>query len=299
MFTARGSPVSEYDSYRVLAGRVRMHVLDWPGNGPPVLFVHHFSANALAALRLGNLLVHRRRVIAPDLRGRGDTDMPFGEYGLQVHVKDVIACLDRLGVERFVASGHSMGAAIAVFLAAQFPDRVAGLMLFDGGAVPGEMAIQVLNAYYDALQYRYPSLEAYVDRYREAPTYQPWTAELEALVRSNLYQQPDGSFMRRVPRYVIDADRRAEDLETWRQLPQLYTCVRCPVLILRAGMGLIGKEDRVLPDEVVATMLDGMPAARVVTVDAAGHTSLLTIPSMDRDAAILEFLGVQVRSEDF
>jgi pimeloyl-ACP methyl ester carboxylesterase len=291
--------VSDYDSYRVLAGRVRMHVLDWPGDGPPVLFVHHFSANALAALRLGKLLVRRRQVIAPDLRGRGYTDMPFGEYGIQVHVKDVMACMDRLGVERFVASGHSMGATIAVFLAAQYPERVAGLMLFDGGAVPGELAIQMLNAYYDSLQYRYPSVEAYVERFRNAPTYQAWTEELEALIRSNLYQQPDGSYIRRVPRYVIDADRRAEDLETWRQLPELYLCVRCPVLILRAGMGLIGKEDRVLPDEIVATMLDGMPSARVVTVEEAGHTSLLTIPSPARDAAILEFLGLQVRSADF
>ncbi len=284
--------VADYTSDRVLAGRIRMHVLDWPGEDPPVLFLHHISANALAALRLGTLLVNRRRLIAPDLRGRGRSDMPFGEYGIPVHVKDVMACVDRLGVERFVASGHSMGATISVFVAAQFPERVAGLILFDGGAIPGELAIQMLNAYYDSIQYRYPSMEAYLDRFRTAPTYQPWTDELETLVCSNLYQQPDGTYIRQVPRYVLDADRRAENVEMWKQLPELYPRIQCPVLIIRAGMGLMGTGDRVLPDEVVARMLDGMPSAKVVTIEQAGHTSLMTIPSEERDSAILEFLAL-------
>ena len=65
----------DYSSYRVLAGRIQMRVLDWPGDGPPVLFLHGFSANALASLRLGKLLVNRRRVLAPDLRGRGQSDI--------------------------------------------------------------------------------------------------------------------------------------------------------------------------------------------------------------------------------
>jgi pimeloyl-ACP methyl ester carboxylesterase len=284
----------DYSSYRVLAGRIQMHVLDWPGDDPPVLFLHGFSANALASLRLGKLLVNRRRVIAPDLRGRGRSDMPFGEYGIPVHVKDVMACMDRLGVERFIASGHSMGATICVFLAAQHPERVAGLILFDGGAIPGELALQMLNAYYDSIQYRYPSVEAYVERFRNAPTYQPWTEALEALVRSNLYRQPDGSYIRQTPRYVIDADRRAENMQTWQQLPELYGQIQCPVLILRAGMGLIGQEDRVLPDDTITSMVDKLPSARVVTIEEAGHTGLLTIPSPERDGAILEFLGLTV-----
>jgi pimeloyl-ACP methyl ester carboxylesterase len=280
-------------SYRVLASRIRMRVLDWPGAEPPVLFIHGFSNNALAALRLGNLLAGRRRVIAPDLRGRGDSDMPFGEYGIPTHLRDLVACLNRLGVQRFVVAGHSLGATIGVFLAAQYPDRVTGLILFDGGAIPNPVAVEMLNAYYDSLTYRYPSLEAYVARFRNAPAYQPWTDELEQLVRSNLIQQPDGSYFRRVARYVIEADRRAEHLETWKQLPDLYARVECPTLILRAGMGMVGVEDRVLSDEAVAAMRAGLHSSRVVTIERAGHTSLLTIPSEERDSAILEFLGLK------
>ncbi len=282
--------MADYDSYRVLAGRIRMHVMDWQGDDPPVVFLHSFTANGLAALPLGNLLVEQRRLIAPDLRGRGFSDMPFGEYGIQVHINDVLTCMDRLGVERFVAAGHSFGATVSVFLAAQFPERVCGLMLFDGGAIPNTTAIEYLDAYYDSLQYHYASADDYIDRYRRAPLYQPWTPELEMLVRSNLFQQPDGTFFRRVPRFVVDADRRVEQLETWNQLPSLYKQINCPVLILRAGMGVVSAEDQVLSDEVIATMLEGMPMAGVVTIAEAGHTSLLTIPSAERDTAILAFL---------
>jgi len=180
--------MADYESYRVLAGRIRMHVLDWPGENTPLLFLHGFTANAMAALNLGALLYERRRVIAPDLRGRGLSDMPFGEYGIETHVKDVIACLDRLEIDEVIVSGHSYGAAISLMLAGQYPDRVKGLILFDGGAAPSEAVVNYLTTYYDTLQYRYPTAEEYVARFRESPLFQPWTDELEALVRANLLQ---------------------------------------------------------------------------------------------------------------
>ncbi|MEP7286212.1 MAG: alpha/beta hydrolase [Chloroflexota bacterium] len=284
--------MADYDSYRVLAGKVRLHIADWTGDGTPVLFIHSFTANALAALPLGNLLQNRRRLIAPDLRGRGTSDTPFGEYGIQVHAKDMIALLDRLEIDKVVAGGHSFGAAISLYMAAFYPDRVTGLILFDGGAMPSKTAQTFLDSYYNSLQYRYPTLEAYVDRYRTAPLYQPWTAELETLVRSNLIQQPDGTYIRRVPRYVVETDRQAEYLENGQQFPDLYNKVNCPVLIVRAEMGIRGAEDQVLSDDVLATMLQGMPAAQTVTITGAGHTSLLTIPSPVRDSAILKFLDM-------
>lgn len=283
-----------YTTSRIPVGRVRLHIMDWESASPapPVLFLHAFTGNGLAALPLGRLLDGRRRLIAPDLRGRGHSDMPVSEYGIPMHMTDVLGLLDRLHLDRAVVAGHSFGAAIAVHLAAKAPKRVAGLILFDGGAVPSDAAVRVLDAYYGNLQYRYPSVEPYMDRFRHAPLYQPWTDDLDALVRSNLTLQPDGTYMRRVPRYVIDADRRSQNGVAWTQLPALYPQIRCPVLIVRAGHGVLGREDQVLPDEVIATMRDGMPHAEVVTVDDAGHTSLLTIPHVERDDALRRFLGL-------
>lgn len=292
--------MSGYDSYRVLTGRLQMFTRDWPGEGPPILFLHSITANSLLALRLGKLLGGKRRLLAPDLRGRGNTDMPFGEYGIPVHVRDVMAFMDRLHFEQFVLAGHSFGATLSVFIAAQYPERITGLILFDGGALPNSTAMMALDNYYRTLQYRYPSVEAYVERFKNAPTYQPWTDELEILVRSNLRQQPDGTFIRQVPRYVVEAEMRAENMATWSRLPDLYQKVRCPVLILRAGMGILGKDDQVLNDATIAQMVDGLTGAtsvEVVTIEQAGHTSLMTIPSEIRDNAILRFLGIQPGGE--
>jgi pimeloyl-ACP methyl ester carboxylesterase len=282
----------DHDSYRVLLGRIRMHVRDWQGAGPPVVFVHSFTANSLLALRLGSLLSPRRRLIAPDLRGRGMSDAPAGECGIALHAQSVIECLDRLQLDRFVIAGHSFGAAISLLLAAQHPHRVTGLILFDGGAPPAPEAARLLDAYYGSLRYRYPTAEAYIERFKASPLYQPWTEELDILTRSNLYQQPDGTYIRQVARYVVDAERRAESEAFWAQLPELYAQVRCPVLIVRAGYGITGKDDQVLPDATLAAMLAAMPSARAVTVEEAGHTSLMTIPHGGRDAAICAFLGI-------
>jgi len=282
------------DSYRVLAGRIMMHVRDWPGDGPPIVFLHGFTNNSLSAQRLGKLLGNRRRLLAPDLRGRGLSDVPFGEYGMAVHQRDVTACLDALNVKRCILAGHSFGATLAIFLATSQPERIGGLILFDGGAIPGEMAIQALDAYYSHIRYTYPSIDGYIEPFKTAPTFQPYTEELDIMIRSNLYQQPDGTYIRRVPRYVVETDRRADNLSTWQTLPSLYPKITCPVLIIRAGMGLLGPMDQVLPDPVIDQMVQGMSGTKVTvtTIESAGHTSLLTIPNEVRDHAILDFLGL-------
>ena len=283
--------MSNFDSERVLAGRVRLHVRDWPGANPPVVFIHDLTANGLSALRLSTLLVHRRRVIAPDLRGRGKSDSPFGEYGVNLHTQDVIACLNTMGVETFVAAGHGYGASVALTLAAQFPDRAVGLMLLDGGAIPDE-TVPTLDRFYTGLRYRFPSTESFVAEFRDQPLYQPWTGELETFIRSNMVNQPDGSAIRHVSRYAVETDWHDQQVETMEQLPTLYAAVQCPVLILRAGRGITQETDQVLPNSAIQAMTSGMPQAKVVTIPEAAHLTLLTIPSAERNAAILDFLGI-------
>jgi pimeloyl-ACP methyl ester carboxylesterase len=284
--------MTDHNTYRVMAHRIRMFVRDWPGDSPPILFLHHFTGNSIQALRLARLLNGRRRLIAPDLRGRGKTDMPFGEYGIQAHLREIVGCLDRLKIGRCVVAGHSFGANLAVFLAAQHPQRVSGLILYDGGAFPSQAARQLLNFYYDNLQYKYPSLEDYIERYRSQPIYQPWTEELELLVRSNLHRQPDGTYIRNIARFVIDSDRRNEHIESWRRLEDMHPQIACPVLVLRAGLGITGPNDQVLDDATLEVMQNGMPHAEIVTIPQAGHTTIVTMPSPERDAAIERFLGV-------
>ncbi len=107
---------------------------DETGSLPVVLAAHGITANALSWSVLARELTGRARVLAPDLRGRADSRSVAGGYGLGVHADDLVSVLDRVGVERAVVVGHSMGAFVAALCAARHPDRVAAAVLVDGGA---------------------------------------------------------------------------------------------------------------------------------------------------------------------
>ncbi|HWC36208.1 MAG TPA: alpha/beta hydrolase [Mycobacteriales bacterium] len=106
---------------------------EWAGAGMPVLAIHGISSTHLlwqwtAAAAPGV------RIIAPDLRGRGNSvDVP-GPYGLLRHRDDVLAVMDFLRLEKVVLAGMSMGGFVATAVANAAPDRVSEVVLVDGGA---------------------------------------------------------------------------------------------------------------------------------------------------------------------
>jgi pimeloyl-ACP methyl ester carboxylesterase len=109
----------------------------------PVLALHGLTANHITFHALARAL-NGRRVVAPDLRGYGRSHVLPGPYGLASHVDDAITLLDHLEVEMVDVVAHSMGASVAVLLAAARPDRVGTLVLVDGGlpgAVPAGMSV--------------------------------------------------------------------------------------------------------------------------------------------------------------
>jgi pimeloyl-ACP methyl ester carboxylesterase len=102
------------------------------GRGLPVLFVHGLGGNGGQwALQLDDLR-GRRRALALDLRGHGDSDpAEDGAYDVPSLARDVAAVADHFALRRFVLAGHSLGAAVAIAYAADHPQRVAGLLLVD------------------------------------------------------------------------------------------------------------------------------------------------------------------------
>src|SRR5271157_5908196 len=72
------------------------------------------------------------RVIAPDLRGHGDSSAPEGVYTMDEMADDVIELLDRLQIKQpVVVGGLSMGGYVALSLVLRYPERVCGLILID------------------------------------------------------------------------------------------------------------------------------------------------------------------------
>jgi pimeloyl-ACP methyl ester carboxylesterase len=76
-------------------------------------------------------LAGRHTLIAPDLRGFGDSDKPEGAFGPADQAADILALLDVLGLDRVGIVGHDVGGAVIQALARQAPDRFGGLFFFD------------------------------------------------------------------------------------------------------------------------------------------------------------------------
>jgi pimeloyl-ACP methyl ester carboxylesterase len=113
------------------ANGINLSVIDeGPRDGTPVLLIHGFPDrgsmwhNQIAALTDAGY-----RVIAPDLRGFGDSDAPEGvdQYSLFTIMGDITGVLDALGVAQVHVVGHDWGAAVAWILATFAADRVLSL----------------------------------------------------------------------------------------------------------------------------------------------------------------------------
>jgi pimeloyl-ACP methyl ester carboxylesterase len=114
----------------VAANGARFHVARI-GSGKPLLLLHGWPEFWLTWEPVMTRLAARFTLIAPDLRGFGDSDKPTGPYGSDQHATDMLALMDALGIERFGLVGHDVGGAVMQPLARRAADRLAGLFFFD------------------------------------------------------------------------------------------------------------------------------------------------------------------------
>lgn len=110
----------------IAANGVSLNVID-VGEGDPVLLVHGFpDTHAVWRKQIPALVEAGYRVIAPDMRGCGESDMPAQTTGYQLPLLtgDLITILDALGIDKVQLIGHDWGAVISWVFAAEHPERV-------------------------------------------------------------------------------------------------------------------------------------------------------------------------------
>ncbi|MFG2545712.1 alpha/beta fold hydrolase [Streptomyces sp. NPDC048594] len=104
-------------------------------DGMPVVLIHGHPFNrTLWAPQAHALVAAGHRVVTPDLRGYGESDVTPGKVFLSDFADDVAALLDHLGIERAVVGGVSMGGQIAMEFCRRHPGRVRALVLSDTSA---------------------------------------------------------------------------------------------------------------------------------------------------------------------
>ncbi|MBI2552970.1 MAG: alpha/beta fold hydrolase, partial [Candidatus Rokubacteria bacterium] len=82
---------------KVSVNGLSLAVQDWPGKGPAVVCIHGLTANHTCWQSMADILAPDYRLIAYDLRGRGDSDKPKSGYSLADHAADLLGLLDHFG----------------------------------------------------------------------------------------------------------------------------------------------------------------------------------------------------------
>jgi pimeloyl-ACP methyl ester carboxylesterase len=125
------------------ANGIRQHYID-AGEGAPVVLLHGFPETHFAWRHQIPELAQHYRVIAPDLRGYGETDKPATGYDKRTMARDLLALLDALEIERIALVSHDRGARVATRFAKDHPDRLDRLVVMDN--VPTRVVAHSMNA---------------------------------------------------------------------------------------------------------------------------------------------------------
>jgi pimeloyl-ACP methyl ester carboxylesterase len=105
---------------------------DQQGTGDPLILIPYLAADhACYAFQIPDY-AKRFTCISLDLRGAGETDKPEGVYSTELFADDVAAFMQAAGIQKAHISGLSLGAAVGMWLAAKYPDKVKSLSLHSG-----------------------------------------------------------------------------------------------------------------------------------------------------------------------
>lgn len=263
-----------------------------PAQAPTVLLLHGITASALSFVPVRRALSPAIRTLTVDLRGRGESAELPGPYGIAVHVRDLIAVLDHLEIERVVVAGHSMGATIAARLAYDHPQRVSALVLIDGGLPlpappdldPDVVLEAIIGPAIARLSMEFTSVEDYFEFWRRHPAVGPaWSADVEAYLRYDLTGRPP-RLRSRVSAEAVRVDGR--DLLVGTQLPLEEVSV--PMWLLRAGRGLLDEPGGLIPESTATAAAAAIPHLTLTNLPDLNHYTVVLGSGAEAVAAAIE-----------
>ena len=247
---------------------------DSGGDGDPVLWVHGFPLNRTFWKGQVEALSADARHIVPDLRGFGESDVPSGNYTMDLYANDLRALMDHLNVGRAVIASLSMGGYVALAFARQFPDRLRGLILADTRAAADtaeaakgrrDNADRVLS------EGPVPVLESMIDKLTSPDTASQKPEVVETLRGMLAASDPQG---------IAGALRAmAERPDSTPGLSR----IEVPCLVI------VGAEDVITPPKDSRFLAEQIPGAQLVEISGAGHVPNLEQPAAF-NAAVRSFL---------
>ncbi|HEU4325912.1 MAG TPA: alpha/beta fold hydrolase [Roseiflexaceae bacterium] len=250
---------------------IEMHYRE-AGEGTPLLLVHAFPlGSAMWEPQLG-ALSGLGRVIAPDLRGFGETPLGETPAALEQYADDLAALLDELGVAQTALGGLSMGGYIAFAFLRKYRARVTALLLADTRAGPdseeGRQGRE-RNAVLAEREGAGAIAEQMLPKLVAAHAPDSLREQLRGMIAAN-------------PAPGIAAALRAMAARPDSSL--LLPTIDIPTLVL------VGAEDTLTPPEEARDIHASIANSRLVEIPAAGHLSNLERPDAF-NAAVREWMA--------
>jgi len=249
---------------------IRLHYLQYQGGRPSIILMHGLTANAHAF----DGLIHSGlspafNVFSVDLRGRGKSDMP-DIYTMSEHAKDIVGLMDSLQIENAVIGGHSFGALLTLFLAANYPQRVDRLILMDAAARMHPNTKEMLAPALSRLGQVYSSFENYLGKVKTAPYMEFWDQEMESYYRADVAEYDHGT-VSPIPQLQNMMNAVNGGLsEPWLKYIQT---IQQPALLLN-GPGVYTMGAPLLPEENAMETVRMMKNCRYVKVPGNHQTML-------------------------
>ncbi len=250
------------------------------GAGSPVVLLHGWSLSSRVFEADASLLARGRRVIAPDLRGHGRSGP--GPFTLADLAADLAALMDRLGLERAVLAGWSLGAQVALAALPLVRPRLSSLVLVSGTPrfTQGEGWPHGLPA---------QSVEVLAHRVRRDPA-RAVARFFDGMFADGELDDAGRARARAVRAAIPLPDATAAlaglDILAREDLRPALGGVELPVLLVH------GERDPVCPDGASRAMAKAIPGACLALVPGAGHAPFLSRPGA-LAAAVLSFAAAQ------
>jgi pimeloyl-ACP methyl ester carboxylesterase len=252
---------------------LRLHYTDW-GNesAPPLLLVHGGLDQSRSWDAVARALRSNFHVVAPDLRGHGDSDWATGSsYSLADHVYDLTCLIKSAGLEQAAIVGHSMGGMVSLTYAGAFPQNVSRLVVLDGvtnfparSVKPIDVRIAEWVGDLDKTAQRkirrYPSVADGADRIL-ARNARLTREQAMHLATHALKRDADGEHSWKFDPYLR---ARAPYRLSLEDNIALWSRIRCPTL-------LVSGSESFLPDPATAGVLGHFRQAELVKIEGAGH----------------------------
>ena len=234
------------------------------GSGPPILFVHGFPLNHSMWRAQLETFATNHRVIAPDLRGFGDSDVTEGTVTMEQHADDLATLLDALNVnEPVILCGLSMGGYIAWQFLQKYPERLRALILCDTRAIADTP---------EGVENRKRLAKMVVENGSAAVAsamlpnlFSPATGERDQSVIDELRQTIASTSPQGIAAAALGMAERPD-------VTSLLSNIETPTLLI------VGEDDGISTPEEMRSIAAAMPNAAIFEVPNAGHMAPLENP---------------------